>query len=898
MIDVRPDPDELLIRVKAEMQTRRRGMLKIFFGYAAGVGKTYSMLEDAHRAIASGVDLVVGYVEPHARPETQRLLQGLEILPTLKFEYRGVTLQEVDVDAAIARRPDVILVDELAHSNAEGARHAKRYQDIEDLLEAGINVWTTLNVQHIESLNDVVGQITGVVVRETIPDHVFDSADDIELVDVTPEELLSRLNAGKVYLSDQAQRAVQSFFRRNNLTALREMSLRQTAQRVHVDVEAARQSTSEKQPWATIDTLLVCVGPSPTTARVIRTAKRLATALNAKWIAVSVDRAEGDKNGPASAQIAEHFRLAERLGAETATLIGNDVAGTVLEYARQRNVTKVFIGKTKQPVWRRVFHGSVVDHLLEQSGKIDVYVIHGEKEGKRPATARNADAFQWSPLLLASGVVGVACAIGIGLRSLRLADAEANVVMIFLAAVVFVASYLGSRASVWASVVSVLLFDFFFVPPIGTFVVSDSEYILTFCVMLAIGLLIGSLTSRLKLQIENSKQRERRTSALYELGKQLGSLYGVSFLVNATGRKVQEMTGGEVVIYLKQGGQPVELYFGQGTALAKHPVSLPAAQWVTDHDQIAGTGTDTLPNAIGLFLPLIGSQETHGVIAVRVDDAERLLQPEQRRLLEACASQLSLALERDHLAIEAADARIEAETEQVRSSLLSGVSHDLKTPLAVIAGASGTLLESESLTEETRRQLLETVSEEADRLNRLLENILQMSKLDANVSARKDWHVLEEIIGSALHRLTKTLAEYRVEIHLPPDLPLIWVDGLLIEQIFINLLENATRYTPSRTLISISAVVQPSLLLIRVSDNGPGIPLGLEEKIFEKFYRATEINDGGRGSGLGLAICRSIARLHGGDIKAGQRVGGGAEFLLTLPLLKSAPQVKLDSEAS
>ncbi|MEN6449818.1 MAG: sensor histidine kinase KdpD [Thermoguttaceae bacterium] len=896
MATKRPSPDDLLAQAEAEEAQGRRGSLRVFFGYAAGVGKTYSMLENAHRALAKGRDLVVGYIEPHTRPDTLALLAGLEPLPTRAIEYRGVTLREFDVDAALARRPDVLLVDELAHTNAEGSRHAKRWQDVDELLAAGINVWTTLNVQHIESLNDVIGQITGVTVRETVPDHIFDAADEIELVDISPEELFARFRAGKVYVPDQAQRAMQNFFSKGNLTALREMSLREAARRVHTDVELARRIRAAPEPWATAERLLVCVGPSPTTARVIRTAKRMAVALDAPWAAVAVETAGAAEDGPAKSRIAQHFRLAERLGAETDTISGQDVAAAILEYARGRNVTKILIGKTHQPRWKRLLLGSVVDDLLEQSGDIDVYVIQGQKESEEGGKPRAASPRpSWKPYL------GSACAILVGglaamaLKTLHLADSPANTAMIFLAAVAFVAARFGRGPAIFASVLAVLAFDFFFVPPFRSFGVSDAQYLVTFGVMLIIGLMISTLTSRLKRQIESTRLREQHTSALYQLGKQLSSLYGGVFLVSAAAKKVAEMTGGEVAVYLQQPSGPPQLAFGYNTAIAQHPISVSVAQWVVEHDQIAGPATNTLPNAAGLFIPLAGSQRVLGAIAVRVPDAERLLDPEQRRLLEACANQLALALERDEMVIEAAEARVQAEAEQVRSALLSGVSHDLKTPLAAIAGASSSLLEATSLDEETRRQLLETVAAEAARLNRLLENILQMSRLDAGaVKPNRQWHVLEEIVGSALRRTSRELQTHTVDVRLAPNLPLVSVDGLLLEQVLVNLLENAARYTPPRTAVTISASIDGRWLRLSVSDHGPGVPPGAEERIFEKFYRATPTADGGRGSGLGLAICRAIAQIHGGTITATNRPGGGAEFVLRLPLAKDAPHVVVE----
>jgi two-component system sensor histidine kinase KdpD len=790
----------------------------------------------------------------------------------------------------------VLLVDELAHTNVEGSRHAKRWQDIDELLAAGIHVWTTLNVQHIESLNDVIGQITGIVIRETVPDQIFDAADELELIDISPEELLTRLNAGKIYIPEQAHRAIQSFFAKGNLTALREISLRQAARRIHTDVELARRIQSASQPWATADRLLVCVGPSPTTARVIRTAKRMAVALDAPWVAVAVDATGNPDASQAKRRVAQHFRLAERLGAETETIAGQDVAKSILDYARNHNVTKVFIGKTHEPRWKRLLFNSVVDNILESSGEIDVYVIHGEKELEdNIKKANNPSRFQGKPYLFAACTIAIGGLAAAALKVMHWADSPANTVMLFLATVAFVAIRFGRGPGIFASILAVSAFDFFFVPPHLTFAVSDAQYIVTFGVMLVISLTISTLASRLKNQVESTRLRERHTAALYQLGKQLSSLYGGMFLISAAAKKVAEMCGGEVAVYLQQTSGPPQLAFGYETEIAKHPVSIPTAKWVIDNDQIAGAATNTLPNAPALFVPLAASQRVLGALAVRVPDADRLLAPEQRRLLEACANQLALALERDQMAIAAAEARIQAESEQVRNTLLNGVSHDLKTPLASIAGASTSLLEATSLDDDTRRQLLQTVADEANRLNRLLENILQMSKLDAGaVKPNTQWHVLEEIVGSALHRCRGALEKHPVQVQLSADLPLIFVDGLLLEQVLVNLLDNAARYTPPTTSVIIAAAIDGDWLRIGVCDNGPGLPPDSEEHVFDKFYRACPTADGGRGSGLGLAICRAIAHIHGGDIRATNRPSGGAEFILRLPLAKNAPQVMIE----
>ena len=794
------------------------------------------------------------------------------------------------------------MVDELAHSNAPGCRHEKRWQDVEELLRAGIHVWTTLNVQHLESLNDVVGQITGVVVRETIPDRVFEAADELELIDITPEELLGRLSAGKIYLGEQARRAIDKFFQRGNLVALRELSMRQAARLVHSDVESARSRQSAKEPWATNERLLVCVGPSPTTARVIRTAKRMAAALDAPWMAVAVEATHKPPSDDARERIARHFQLAERLGAETAVTSGRTVAEAILEFARARNVTKIFIGKTTQPRWRRFLLGSVVDEIVDGSGAIDVYVIHGEEEGELQRVTgdrvRRAGIAWGAYVRAVLSVILAACFDG-ALRGIGFADSEANAAMLFLVAVAWVAFRQGRGPAVLASVLSVFVFDYFFVPPYLTLAISDAQYAVTFVVMLAIGFVISELTSRLRVQLDNSRRREQHTSTLYELGRQLSSMYGRTFLATAAGTKLGDLLQTEVAVYLRRDADSPELIYSRERTIAEHHLSLPVASWVIEHEQLAGMGTNTLPDAVALFIPVTGTQGTHGAIAIRGEGGERLLRPDIRRLLEACANQLALALERDQLTLDAANARVEAETEQVRSSLLTSVSHDLRTPLAAIAGASGSLTESETLPPETRRELLDTIRDESERLHRMLENILQMSRLEAGASPpNRQWHVLEELVGSALHRTARELAGRTVETHLPLELPLLFLDGLLMEQVFVNLLENAARHTPgdSRIVISAECETKGDVQWIRivVSDDGPGLPAGAEGRVFEKFFRAAPTADSGRGSGLGLAICRAIVAAHGGTIMAVNRPTGGAEFVVRLPVAKDAPRVVVE----
>lgn len=898
MSEDRPDPDQLLARVRAQETAARRGELKIFFGYAAGVGKTYAMLKAARNEKADGVDVIVGYVEPHGRAETEALLEGLDVLPPRLMAYRGVTLREFDLDAALARHPQLILVDELAHTNAEGSRHAKRWQDVDELLNAGIDVYATLNVQHVESLNDVIAQITGVVVRETLPDSVLERANDFELVDITPEALMERLKEGKVYIPHQAERALQHFFQEGNLLALRELSLRQVARRLSKDVEAARQERAAKVPWATNERLLVCVGPSPTSAKLIRAAKRMASSFDAEWLAVAV-QPYGSNAVTAEAQqrIDQHLRLAERLGAETHTLIGSDVAQIILDFARSRNVTKMVVGKTSDPRWKRFLFGTLVDSLLDRSGDIDVYVIRGEAEVRRPSqTQERATAISWNKYLKTAGVVAV-CSLG-GWLSHTWQLTEANIVMVFLLGVAYVAARFGRGPAIAAAVVNVLVFDFFFVPPPLTFAVSDWQYVVTFVVMLIIGVTISALTARIQKQLHMSQQLERRNSALFRLTKQLTEVAGPEFLIRIAGQQLQEIFDGEVAIFVRDASKgPLEVRHGQGTSIARHEVNPLVAQWVADHDEVAGVGTDTLPNATALFAPLVGSQRTVGAVGIKPQDPARLLDPEQRRLFETCASLIALSVERDQSVLEANDAQLKVQAEQLRNSLLSSISHDLRTPLAAIAGASTTLLDGGAQHDEsTRRELLESLVEEAHRMARLVDNLLHMTRLESGtVVLNKEWHVLEEIVGTALTRLRRELRDHTVQVSIPEHFPLLALDGVLIEQLFVNLLENSIRYTPSGSRIGIVARMVGKQVEIRFTDSGPGLPPGTEGQIFEKFFRATTSSaDARRGVGLGLAICRAIVQAHQGQITARNRPEGGAEFLISLPCEENPLRVMLD----
>ncbi len=898
----RPTPEQMLARVKTEGERpasdRKRGRLKVYFGYAAGVGKTFAMLQSARRDKAAGVDVVVGYVELHGRPETEALLEGLEQLPCLKIPYRGTSLREFDLDAALARKPELILVDELAHTNAPTQRHVRRWQDIEELLDAGVDVHTTCNVQHVESLNDVIAQISGVVVRETVPDAVFNQADELALIDISTEDLLERLREGKIYIPEQAAKALQSFFRRENLTALRELALRRAATRVHADVETARLGKATRDVWATQERLLVCVGPSPTSAKVIRAAKRLADSLDADWVAVSIDTPQtGGLPEEARARLIANLQLAERLGAETTALTGDDIVAETIAYAQQRNVTKIVIGKSEPAASRWFFRRqSVVDRLISDSGDIDVYVIRGASE-PLPTTGQSPrHEFLWQPWGLTFVAMAVATMLSQIFNAVGLS--EANLVMVYLLGVVVVAFQCGRNQAVAASILAVLLFDILFVPPYYTVVINDIQYLITFAVMLFVGLSVSTLAARVRRQAELSRRNERRAESLYRLGRKLSGINGQDFIAAESERAIKEVLGGEAVILLPKQGQLCPI-LSQHTPFVSNHSEIGAAQWVYDHAQVAGLGTDTLPSAQSLFLPLRSPNGTVGVLAIRHQDAAQLQMPEYRLILENYTTQIAMALERDRLMLESQTARVEVETEQLRNTLLSSVSHDLRTPLAVISGASSSILRNPEMTETTQHELLQTVCDESDRLSRLVENLLRLTQVTSSQFAvEKQWHPVEDVVGSSLRRLEHLLGIRQVNVNLPAEVLLGQFDAVLIEQVLVNLLENACRYTPAGTPINISAWAEGPSTMIEVSDFGPGLLAGDEQKVFEKFQRGANVKPDSRGSGLGLAICRAIVRAHGGEITARNRhESSGVIFLLRLPVEGVPPQLNSDDHS-
>lgn len=924
MLDMhhRPDPDQLLAGIQAEEKVQARGKLKIFLGYAAGVGKTYAMLEAGHQRKAAGIDVVIGYIETHGRVETEALVAGFEVVPRRQVTYRGIQLPELDVDGVLARQPQLALVDELAHTNAPGARHPKRYQDIEDLLAAGIDVYTTVNIQHLESLNDVVAQITGVVVRETIPDRILDEVHEIEVIDLPPVELLARLREGKVYVPQQATHALEKFFRQGNLIALRELALRRAAERVDDQMRAYMQTRAILGPWSAAERLLVCVSPSPLSERLVRAGRRLADELNAEWFAIYVETANQAALPAAQReQVARHLQLAESLGAKALTLPGHNVAAATLTYARHHNITKIIAGKPLRPRWREWLQASIVDRLIRQSGTIDIYVISGD------AVAPPAPKRSWPQVVLSLrylqslGLVAAATVVGLVIdpplsvarlqfwRTLLLTGERTlfqqwpdptveptNLAMIYLTMVVVAALTLGRGPAVLAAVLSSLAFDFLFVQPYLSFAISDTQYVLTFFGMMVVGLVISNLTARVREQVEMAQQRTLQTLEMYELSRDLAAIADLHQIVQTLLRHVEQSFALASVILLPAGEQLHSEASTPGLTLDENERAV--ADWVFRHGEPAGRHTDTLPAANLRYLPLKTPRMVVGVlgIATPAQPVSRLT-PEQRRLMEAFANQGALAIERARLAEEARQLQVLQTTEKLQSALLNSISHDLRTPLVSITGALSTLTEAGAgLAEHDRSALIENARTEAERLNRLVGNLLDMTRLEAGViKVVRTPSDVQDLVGAALEQLGKRLDDRRVVVAIPDDLPLVALDFSLVVQVLVNLLDNALKYAPPQTAITVTArrlhtppgelavADHRSWLALEIADGGSGIPESELPHIFDKFYRLHHPQQTS-GAGLGLSICKGIVEAHGGVITAHNGAPGGAVFTVYLPL--------------
>ncbi|HVW50683.1 MAG TPA: DUF4118 domain-containing protein [Trinickia sp.] len=902
----RPDPDALLDKIARDEKKRRRGRLKVFFGASAGVGKTFAMLQAARRRREEGVDVVVGIVETHGRKETLALLEGLETIAPAIIEYRDRKLNEFDVDAALARKPELILVDELAHSNVQGSRHLKRWQDVHELLDAGIDVYTTVNVQHLETLNDVVGQITGIRVRETVPDRVFDLADEVTLVDLPAEELLDRLREGKVYLAHQAEHAVRNFFRKGNLIALRELALRRTADRVDAQMREYRADQSIERIWQARERIIVCVGAGPESTTLVRAGARLAASLKADWLAVYVETPKLQRlPDTLRKRTLDALKLASELGAETVTLQGQEATPTLIAYARMRNVSKLVVGAASTSGWRGWLRHSTGERLVRAARDMDVTLVNS---GAVRESAERDEAMARLPWTGARGkhssVASYAYAFGICAAITFVASffvdriSLTNLVMLYLLGTIFAAAKLGRGPGLMFSFLGVGAFDLFFVPPRMSFTVSDTQYLLTFAVMLVTSLTISNLTASLRRQAQIATLRERRTGAMFEMARELGAALTTGQIIEVGTRHVAEMLQARVAILLPDSAEKVKQkveHPDETLTLDASVVDLDIAQWVYDQQKNAGHGTDTLPATGALYLPLKAPMRTRGVIAILSPHMEELEIPEQRRMIDTFAAQIALALERVHYVEIAQDALVNMESERLRNSLLSAISHDLRTPLTSIVGFASMLAErpiGETGNAEQARELAEAIHDEALRMTGVVTNLLDMARLQAgSMRLNRQWASIEEVVGSALSASRRTLAGRPIETRVPHDLPLVRLDAVLVERLFVNLLENASKYTPSGSPIAIVAetimTAAGRFVKVQVQDSGPGLPAGSESRLFEKFTRG-EKESAKPGIGLGLAICRAIVEAHEGEIGAANRFDAngavaGATFWCTLP---------------
>lgn len=891
----RPDPDALLALAGREDRKRRRGRLRVFFGAAPGVGKTYAMLTEAYTQQAEGRDVLAGVVETHGRGETEALLAGLELLPRRTVEYKGHQLAEFDLDGALARRPALVLVDELAHTNAPSSRHEKRWQDVLELLDHNIDVYTTLNVQHVESISDVVAQITGIPVRETVPDSVLEQAEELVLVDLTPDDLLKRLREGKVYIPRQAERAEQNFFRTGNITALRELALRVVADRVNTEVCVYRQGQAIEVTWPTSGRLLVCVGPSPTSARLVRATKRMAASQHAQWIAAYVETQPLSPSDPRHNQVVQNLRLAEQLGAEVVTLTGRSIPEEIIRLARARNASTIVIGKPVRPKLLDTLFGSPVDELVRKSGEIDVQVIRGEDGAapRSPAPQQARSAADWRGYGQAVLAVALCTAISFAMHPYF---ELANLIMVYLLGTMFIASRHGQGPGIFSSALGVLCFDVFFVAPRFSLAVSDTQYLLTFAIMFGVALVMSRLTSHIRQQAESARAREGRTQVMLALSRELAAARGTEKLLRIAIEHLSQLFACRALAFLPDYEGRLREHVGDKDAFSVSHKGESVAAWVFANGQPAGLGTSTLPTSGALYVPFAGLKGTLGVLGLRPQTKGALFSPEQMHMIETLARQVALALEVERLETESLHAQMEAETERLKTSLLSSVTHDLQTPLAAIMGSADSLAAvGENLAVEQRRTLAVNIYDEAERLSRLISNLLRMTKLESG-TLKPDLQLqsIEEPLGAALGLVEKHLAGRELAVDVPADLPLVEVDGVLMEQLLLNLLENAAKYTPEGSPVAITARNAGGGVEIAVTDRGPGLAPDELEKVFDLFYQGREADGaigggsggggGGRkGYGIGLAICRAIALVHGGSIRAENREGGGALFRLTLP---------------
>ena len=895
----RPSPEALLEAARREES--RVGKLRIFVGAAPGVGKTYTMLETARARKRDGYDVVVAVVETHGRKETETLLEGLEVVPRRLVEYKGRSIAEMDLDGVIARRPQIALVDELAHTNAPGSRHPKRYLDVGEILNSGIDVYTTVNIQHIDSLNDVVAQITRVRVRETVPDAIFDRAESVELVDLTPEDLIQRLKEGKVYIPQQAERALEHFFSPANLTALRELALRRTAERVDEQLLNEMQARAIQGPWAAGERVLVCVSEDPRSAGLVRATKRLADRIHAPWTAIYFETARSTQlNNQERDRIADTLRLAMNLGGETVTVPGGArrIADDVIDYAHANNITQIVIGKSERPRWFEILHGSVVHDLVRRAGTINVHVIAGEELENEPIpkkTIRTAERHEpIDPRPYVFSLIAIAISLLVG-EIIEPWFGLENVDLVFMTGIVAVAARYGLWPSLFASVVASLCYNFFFLPPLYMFTIADPKNVLAFIFFIVMAIIVSNVAARVQSQAVTAMTRARTTESLYSFSRKLAGVGALDDVLWATAYQVALMLKVRVVLLTPQDGS-IEVAAGYPPEDILDDADLAAAKWAWQNNRAAGRGSDTLPGAKRLFLPMRTGRGPVGVVGIDSDKPGPLLTPDERRLLDALIDQSALAIERVHLVEDMDRVKRTVETEHLRSALLTSISHDLKTPLASVLGAAGTLRDlSGRLSEAEKTDLLKTIIDESERLNRFIANLLDMTKLEAGaVVLNTSPHDLREIVGSALRRADKILAHHRVELELGGDLPMLNLDAVLLEQAVFNVLDNAGKYSSEGSTILIRSLRDRDSVVLEILDEGTGIPPEDLEHIFDKFYRVQKSDHVRAGTGLGLAISRGFIEAMKGTIAATNRKDrSGAVFTIRLP----AENPQLDTAA-
>ncbi len=884
----RPSPEALLQQANKE----GRGRLKIFLGAAPGVGKTYEMLASARQRRLEGLDVVIGVVETHGRVETDLLSKGIEAIPKKRMLYRGQVMAEMDLDAILQRRPALVLVDELAHTNVEGSRHPKRYMDVEELLAAGIDVYTTLNIQHLESVKDVVAKITHVVVRESVPDSILDRADEVEVVDITPEDLIQRLKDGKVYIPEQAERAIRNYFTEGNLTALRELALRRTAQRVDEQMLSYMQTHAIAGPWETSDRVLACISEDRGSAALVRYARRLADRLHAPWTVLYVETPESRQLREADHDyIAECQRLAERLGGVSVTIPAAERADAVVNYAQSNNITHIVVSRTTRPRWSELLRGSTVSRLIQRARDINVHVMADRGEERGPSSSgeriKTAGGRRGMPNPRefggSAGMVAAALFVSLVLRQFL---GIANIALVFLTAVLGAAVTYGLAPALFACSLAVLSFNFFFLPPLYTFTIADPENVVALVTFAIVAVIGSNLTARLRAQAVTAQQRAKTTEDLYAFSRKLSGIVSLDDLLWATSFQIASMLRVRVVILLPE-GQTLSVRSGYPPEDWMDEADMAAAKWSWQNNRPAGRGADTLPGAKRLFVPMQTGRGAAGVVGLDNDRPGPLLTPDQRRLLDTLAGQAALAIERIHLAGDVDKARIAAETEKLRSALLTSISHDLKTPLASILG-SATSLRSyrKQLDNAAQEDLVRTIQEEAERLNRFINNLLDMTRLESGaIAPNRELVDLSDIIGSALARASGILSAHRVELDIAHDLPMLKLDPVLFEQVLFNLLDNAAKYSPAESGIRIRGWREDSLVRIAVMDEGAGIPAADLERIFDKFFRVHATDRKTAGTGLGLAICRGFVEAMGGTIVAGNRNDrAGAVFTISFPV--------------